>query len=926
MWDISSLTSHRELSVRRILAYALAAFLAAFLWVILLAPSTHAADATWKGTVIQYGGNDYNGPASAKTVKDLDLLDGTKAYTYIEPAATTAGSASSAQRKIHIIYFASDVDSSVATGAKYKTYVYQGPSSFSDPTSPTDIAIAKQSTSANPGTSSCNVDSGVGWMICPITNFLANKMDSIFNLLSGFLAVRPTETGQDTAMFRAWTYMRSFANVAFVIAFLIIIYSQLTNVGITNYSIKKLLPRLIIAALLVNLSYYICSIAVDLSNILGYSIQDVFIQLRNSLVGTEGHSWNITSWESITSFILSGGTLAAAGTIGLVATLSTYGVAGSIILLLPALVTALIAVLVALVVMAARQALITILIIIAPLAFVAYLLPNTDKWFDKWRSIFMTMLILFPAFSVVFGGSQLAAAAIIQNADSINLIILGMLVQVAPLFITPLLIKFSGSLLGRIAGMVNNPNKGLIDRTKNFSKDRADNLKAKRLGEVAKPGRFLRKNAQRVDHNRRKREGQRKIHEGMTDNNFTSSHDGEALHHAQHGVETEKKTIEERLSRDLSIKIQADPKMLKKEIEMRTTTDENAAQKTRIDNAYEEMRGGVKFNDVSRRIQTEGTGAVLRDIDDRIHSTTRDVALTSIKKSQATNMSSSWINKELLQSENLQQYATGIGDAEIMLAGVVAKDRKEFGEHVAAQQQLMKHFKLESDDYQKLATNRGIVAKTVGTNVHTFNFSNEYTKEAAIEQQFVGGSYGQKMEIINESGAQIRQAGDNVVREGVNFNQRSTIQDAVIKSGFASIAPFVNDKSYDQILKGEWQGQLSMSGNAIRQIMEGRIKPEGIVKANAGALDVMFELGPLKNGTPQQRAQFEEYKQLFVDLVPPEKRASTLATFDTVFDKRYNGMLLAARGIMENPLLSKDATDESRDVFTKYGRMAVDED
>src|SRR5690606_39097781 len=133
------------------------------------------------------------------------------------------------------------------------------------------------------------------------------------------------------------------------------------------------------------------------------------------------------------------------------------------------------AVLVALLVMAARQAIITILVVIAPLAFVAYLLPNTEKWFDKWRGLFMTMLILFPAFSVVFGGSQLAAMIIIQNADSLNLIILGMLVQVAPLFITPMLVKMGGSLLAKIAGIVNNPNKGLIDRTRNFAKDRSEN-------------------------------------------------------------------------------------------------------------------------------------------------------------------------------------------------------------------------------------------------------------------------------------------------------------------------------------------------------------------------------------------------------------------------------------------------------------------
>ena len=525
MWEISSLPSYRE-SVRRILTYALAALFVAFLWIILLAPTTHAADANWSDSSLNYQGNTYLGPAAGTTLKQFNLLDKTKAYTYVDPAPTGTGtSTSNATRYIHVIYFAPDVDVSTATSAKYKTYIYQGPSSFSDPTNPIDISTDTQTAGAATKTSSCNVDNGLGWIICPITNTLAAGMDWVFNMLSGFLAVRPAGTGQDTALFHAWSYMRSFANVAFVISFLIIIYSQLTNVGITNYSMKKLLPRLIIAAILVNLSYYICSIAIDISNILGYSLQDVFIQIRNSLVGTSGNSWNLMSWQSLSGFILSGGTAATVGGIALFSTLSTYGLVGSIILLLPALVIGLTGVLVALLIMAARQAIITLLVILAPLAFVAYLLPNTEKWFEKWRSTFMTMLVLFPAFSVVFGGSQLAATAIIQNADSINLVILGLLVQVAPLLITPLLIKLSGSLLGKIAGVINNPNKGIIDRTRNFSKDRADDRKAQRLGETARRHQFLRRNAQRVDHNRRRREDRKKYFTDEADARWSNSQD-----------------------------------------------------------------------------------------------------------------------------------------------------------------------------------------------------------------------------------------------------------------------------------------------------------------------------------------------------------------------------------------------------------------
>lgn len=518
-------TSHGGTLWRRIFNFALVSILAAILLTLASPTTTIAAEASWTGAnSLSYDNMSFVGPADDQTIVDLKLQDGTQAYTYVEQT-------SNQQSKMHVIYFSPESDSSVATGAKYRTYVYQGPGSYQEPTSPIDITIANPESSA--GTSSCDGLNGIGWIVCPITNFLASGMDWIFDILSGFLAVRPIEAGQtDTPLYRAWSYMLGIANIAFVIVFLIIIYSQLTSVGISNYGIKKLLPRLIIGALLVNLSYLICAIAVDISNILGYSLQNIFIEMRNGLVGGEGNGWDVLSWESVAGFVLSGGTLISAGLVGTLTTVATYGVAGSIFLLLPALMIGLMAVLIALLIMAARQAIITILVVIAPLAFVAYLLPNTEKWFDKWRGLFMTMLILFPAFSLVFGGSQLAAMIIIQNADSFNLIILGMLVQVAPLFITPLLLKLSGSLLTRIAGIVNNPNKGLIDRTRNFAKDRADNHAARRLATPATRGQFLKRYAQHSDHQKRAREGWRNAHTSMADARWAGSEDHHSIDQA----------------------------------------------------------------------------------------------------------------------------------------------------------------------------------------------------------------------------------------------------------------------------------------------------------------------------------------------------------------------------------------------------------
>lgn len=470
--EIVRFPSYRGFSVRSIFTFVLAVILTTLLGVLALSSPTHAADAAWNGANLDYGNRQFY---LAGTTKENEIPGIPANSRYYLEASQPQVAPGSSTAKATIIYLKPGTDppgDGSATLAEYDfnpvTKKYTNPANVKSITVDT-ASIDRQVTT-------CSIP-GIGWIVCPVVNFLAWGMDTIFAIIAQFMEVQPLQlNNQDNALYNAWNIVRGIANIAFVIGFLIIIYSQLTGIGLSNYGLKRLLPRLIIAAIAINLSYIIVAIGVDLSNILGWSINDMFVSLRNTLLSTSAlNSENLAallSWESVAGFVLSGGTAVGAGAIGLVAIAGSSTAA--IFLLLPALVGLLVGVLVVLLILAARQALIVILAIIAPLAIVAYLLPNTEKWFGKWRDLLMTMLIFFPAFAVVFGGSQLAGAVIIQNADSINLLILGMIVQVAPLVITPLLLKLSGSVLGGIARLVNDPNRGIIDRTRKWSGERAN--------------------------------------------------------------------------------------------------------------------------------------------------------------------------------------------------------------------------------------------------------------------------------------------------------------------------------------------------------------------------------------------------------------------------------------------------------------------
>lgn len=465
-----------RISLRKFIM-SLATFLVVvFGYVFIAAPTAHAADASWDGQTIAYEGNTYEGPNTVQPDDGLNLPPDTQYYLY------TSGSGST--RKAHVIYFAPGADPPSETRATYATYDLAG-GTFSNKANVTSITLTPPSTDTDSdsegiGTTGCAVD-GVGWIVCGVSRFLAGAMDYLYGILAEFLEVQPLQTTGDGPIYRIWDVARNFANLLFVIGFLFLIYAHLSGGLLTNYTIKKMLPRIIIAAILVNVSYWICAIGVDVSNILGYAVQDMFIAVRESTIQAEDFG---LSWVNMTEFIITGGTAAlSAGVLGGAALVATGGsIVSAIFLLFPFLVGVIIAALIAVIVLAMRQALITILIIAAPLAFVAYMLPNTEKWFERWRGTFMTMLMLFPIFSAIFGGSQLAGMAIMQAANgSITLVILGMAVQVAPLVITPLIVKFSGNFLARIAQMMNNPNKGLVDRTRNWSRPRAELHRDKNL-------------------------------------------------------------------------------------------------------------------------------------------------------------------------------------------------------------------------------------------------------------------------------------------------------------------------------------------------------------------------------------------------------------------------------------------------------------
>ena len=316
----------------------------------------------------------------------------------------------------------------------------------------------------------------MGWIICPAIFGLRNVGDSIYKTIEPMLQVDDSivkQLGkQNSSLFDAWSTFRNFANIVFVILFLVIIFSQVTGYGIDNYGIKKTLPKLIITVILVNLSFILCAIAVDISNIIGSSIKGLFEGLGNkSKLGGSAVESNSYILEKIFHYLVLAAGAGGAGA----AAIALTGWAIIIPILLFVLTTA-ISILFAFIVLGMRQALIIVLIVSAPIAIVLSGFPNTKTIYNKWFGLFKGVLMVYPIIGLLVGAGYFTATVIYSgnsrdSKDFIMAIVAGLL-SVIPYFMIPSLTRKSldavGSLGTKINGFGNKLGQGAKGRINNL--------------------------------------------------------------------------------------------------------------------------------------------------------------------------------------------------------------------------------------------------------------------------------------------------------------------------------------------------------------------------------------------------------------------------------------------------------------------------
>lgn len=806
--------------------------------------SVYAVDAEWSGHNLTYNKEKYTKISDDKKIKQFNLPDNSLVYINEDKN----------KKETKVIYFPSSEISSLSS-ATYAVYSFTPPNTYEQISTST---VSIESPSENSTSTSCDVQ-GIGWIICPVSNWLADGIDYMYSALQEFLKTKPLETtNQNSGIYLAWVIMRNISNVAFIVAFLVIIYSQLTSIGISNYGVKKMIPRLVIAAVLVNLSFTFCAILLDLSNIAGYAFQDAFMGIKNT-ISTVGENTSTWTWSEVISTALSNGALAVGAGYAVSLALTTE----LLPMLVPAATLAGLTLLLILLIMAARQALIIILIIVSPLAFVCYLLPGTEKWFKKWRDLFMTMLIFFPAFAVVFGGAQLAGIIIIQNAAGPNgaiMHILGMLVQIIPLAITPLIMKFSGGVLGKFAGFVNDKNKGLYDRTKNWSKDRRETIKNKKL---ANPN-MARFNPNRLrrwaDHNSRLRKKNLETSQKNAENSFRDT--------ARYK------------------KSDLDARQASRRADLLSAQDDNRYLEATLGHAPTDTYGKRPLYDRALRAMS-ATYATRQDLKAHQQQTAfmndikdleTEIAVSGLIKNNAQRQQHSEFAEQLINSKELREKAGGhvfkdangnlIG-ANAALASAIATSRSEYAKSIDEARQIIKHYKLDAKHRQGLALNKLSVPLPGGVNLSGDSI---FVREAAIEEQIKYGTATEVAELLSELPPEFY----------------SSAASALAESGVRNKASFMGGKLIDDMLKGDINNRGDLMNHFAEWLEGGKYKPETLASTDADAVKLLIE---------------------------------AVNTTSVITDKKRQDLKKVINTILTDRRLSANATDAAKEQFEIFRNM-----
>ncbi|NCN99858.1 hypothetical protein GW920_01940 [Candidatus Falkowbacteria bacterium] len=179
------------------------------------------------------------------------------------------------------------------------------------------------------------------------------------------------------AVVLGWVMVRDICNMFFVIVLMVIAFGTILN--LEDYNYKKLLPKLILMAVLINFSKTICGLLIDVTQVVMLTFVNAFKDIGAA---------NFTDIFGITSIL----TLAKNGA----ADIDGFTAAAAYILGFLYLLIAIVVITTMMMMLAMRLVMIWIYVVLSPAAYLLAAVPGGQSYSQQWWTEFTKNLIVGP--------------------------------------------------------------------------------------------------------------------------------------------------------------------------------------------------------------------------------------------------------------------------------------------------------------------------------------------------------------------------------------------------------------------------------------------------------------------------------------------------------------------------------------------------
>lgn len=306
---------------------------------------------------------------------------------------------------------------------------------------------------------SCENNGGsMSWILCPILEMMDGVLSWLDSAITNVLEVPEDYFARNGSVHNAWRNIRNIAFIVLVPILLVMVIGTAMGFSfIDAYTVKRAMPRFVVAVIFIALSWEITSFLLTITNDVGRGIKGL---IESPFSG--GAEITLAS-----IFNPSGGNAAALGLTAVIAGTAALGAINIGVLLSFAFV-AVLGLLTGFVLLSLRQMLLIMLALLAPLAILAWIFPGNDRLWKLWWGTFSKLLLMFPLVMLLISAGRAFAVIISLSDTSPVSTLLKLVAYVGPFFMIKMTFTVAGGIFGTLTGMVDNKEKGLFDRQRKY--------------------------------------------------------------------------------------------------------------------------------------------------------------------------------------------------------------------------------------------------------------------------------------------------------------------------------------------------------------------------------------------------------------------------------------------------------------------------